>query len=93
MATTFSHEETRTHLLEMIKKVGNDKSWRVRYIVAEKFVRVIILANAQIAQVSGTKTVNDDLLSIFIHLLKDMEAEVKTAAATQIPGMMELLTI
>ena len=30
--------------------------------------------------------VNEDLLSIFIHLLKDQEAEVKTAAATQIPG-------
>ncbi len=43
MASTFSNEETRVHLLEMIKKVGNDKSWRVRYMVADKLVRVSCL--------------------------------------------------
>lgn len=40
MASVLSHEEARIHLLEMLKKLCNDKSWRVRYMIAEKLVRV-----------------------------------------------------
>jgi serine/threonine-protein phosphatase 2A regulatory subunit A len=35
--------------------------------------------------------IKEELLPIFIHLLKDQEAEVKTSAATQIPGFCSLI--
>ena len=36
----FTNEETRLHLLGLLKKLCGDRSWRVRYMVAEKFVAV-----------------------------------------------------
>jgi serine/threonine-protein phosphatase 2A regulatory subunit A len=40
VAKLFTNEETRIHLLEPLKKLCTDRSWRVRYMVAEKFVAV-----------------------------------------------------
>jgi serine/threonine-protein phosphatase 2A regulatory subunit A len=61
-----------------LRSLYNDKSWRVRYVVAEKFVRL--------AQAVGKEIINEDLVSAFVHVLKDSEAEVRTAACQSIPG-------
>lgn len=39
IADRFSAEEKKTHLLGIVKCLCADKSWRVRYMVAEKFVK------------------------------------------------------
>ena len=40
----------------------------------------------QIAKAVGEEVVNRDLVPAFVKLLKDTEAEVRTAIAGQIPG-------
>ena len=69
-------------MLESIKNAVTDKSWRVRYMVANEFVGL--------AESAGEEIVKDELVSAYVGLLKDQEAEVRTAAASQIPG--ELLS-
>lgn len=41
---------------------------------------------SKLAEAVGTELVREELLGQYIQLLKDNEAEVRTAAATQIPG-------
>ena len=70
-------------LLTSLRSLYEDKSWRVRYMVAEKFEKI---ANAVDEDV-----VTRDLVGAFVKLLKDSEAEVRTAIAGQIPGFCKLL--
>jgi serine/threonine-protein phosphatase 2A regulatory subunit A len=39
----------------------------------------------------GEDITRDDLVSAFVRLLKDNEAEVRTAAAGQVPGMLNTM--
>lgn len=41
----------------------------------------------KLAEVVGQELVREELIGHFVQLLKDNEAEVRTAAAGQIPGM------
>jgi serine/threonine-protein phosphatase 2A regulatory subunit A len=41
----------------------------------------------QLAEVVGTELVREELIGHFVQLLKDNEAEVRTAASGQIPGL------
>lgn len=52
-------------------------------MVADKFV--------QIANVVGLEIIKEDLVPVFVKLLKDSEAEVRTAAANQLPGFCALI--
>ncbi|BEI82618.1 hypothetical protein CcaverHIS002_0304860 [Cutaneotrichosporon cavernicola] len=61
----------------------SDKSWRVRYMVANEFVGL--------AESVGPEIVRDELVNAFVGLLKDNEAEVRTAAAGQVPGFGKLV--
>lgn len=45
------------------------------------------LIRAQIAKAVDEETVTRDLVPAFVKLLKDTEAEVRTAIAGQIPGI------
>ena len=40
----------------------------------------------QLAEAVGTEIVNEELVGAYVQLLKDNEAEVRTAGAGQIPG-------
>ncbi|KAH9820603.1 hypothetical protein DFH28DRAFT_847445, partial [Melampsora americana] len=60
-----------------MKGMVSDKSWRVRYMIADHFV--------QLAEGSSEDVIREELVGAFVHLLKDNEAEVCTAAAGQIP--------
>lgn len=98
------HEETKNYLLPSIRSAVSDKSWRVRYMVADHFVEVCIirailsaivcshvslffsLSLLQLASAVGEEVVRDELVQAFVQLLKDNEAEVRTAGAGQIPG-------
>lgn len=78
IAEALSDEECKTYLGATMKAMVGDKSWRVRYMVADHFV---LLAAA-----AGQDIVREELVVAFVALLKDNEAEVRTAAAGQIPG-------
>lgn len=78
IAEVLDHEETKNYLLPSIRSAVQDKSWRVRYMVADHFVKL--------AEATGEDVVRDELVMAFVQLLKDNEAEVRTAGAGQIPG-------
>ncbi|KAL2753624.1 hypothetical protein ACRALDRAFT_2029407 [Sodiomyces alcalophilus JCM 7366] len=70
-------------ILALLRSLIEDKSWRVRYMIADKF--------EQIAKAVDEEVVSRDLVPAFIKLLKDTEAEVRTAIAGQIPGFCSLI--
>lgn len=70
-------------LLKALRDLFEDKSWRVRYMVAEKFERIAKAVNEDV--------IPRDLVPTFVKMLKDSEAEVRTAIASQIPGFCSLL--
>ena len=78
LASNLSPEETKEHLLDPLRASVTDKSWRVRYMVANEFVGL--------AEAVGEGVVREELVGAFVALLKDNEAEVRTAGAGQIPG-------
>ncbi|RKO96657.1 ARM repeat-containing protein, partial [Caulochytrium protostelioides] len=81
--TLNSAADVKLYLLAPLRNLCADKSWRVRYMVADKFVAL--------AQAVGEDIVRDDLIAVFVNLLKDSEAEVRTAAAGQVPGFGALI--
>jgi serine/threonine-protein phosphatase 2A regulatory subunit A len=103
IAETVPKEQQSSHgvLLTALRTLFEDKSWRVRYMVAEKFEQVrvpfstvyILSTNSlpQIAKAVDEEVVSRDLVPSFIKLLKDTEAEVRTAIAGQIPGFCALV--
>ncbi|RMZ82741.1 hypothetical protein DV738_g1563, partial [Chaetothyriales sp. CBS 135597] len=85
IAQAIPKEQQPSHgvLLTALRSLIEDKSWRVRYMVAEKFEKIALAVNDEV--------VTRDLVPAFVKLLKDSEAEVRTAIASQIPGFCRLL--
>ncbi|KRX81677.1 Serine/threonine-protein phosphatase 2A 65 kDa regulatory subunit A alpha isoform [Trichinella sp. T6] len=63
-------------LRPVIIRLAEDKSWRVRYMVADKFT--------DIQKAVGPEAMCTELSNAFIALLKDVEAEVRSAAASRV---------
>ena len=78
IASNMSSQEVTQYLLDSVRASVGDKSWRVRYMVANEFVGL--------AEAVGEPIVKEELVGAFVGLLKDNEAEVRTAGAGQIPG-------
>ena len=84
-------------LLTSLRNLFEDKSWRVRYMVADRFEKVFLSPSLylfypcshilQIAKAVHEEVVTRDMVPAFVKLLKDTEAEVRTAIAGQIPGI------
>lgn len=74
---------SHTQLLNTLRSLIGDKSWRVRYMVADTFTKL--------AKAVGDEVVRRDLVPAFVKLLKDTEAEVRTAISGQIPGPLILM--
>ncbi|KAF7506048.1 hypothetical protein GJ744_012295 [Endocarpon pusillum] len=85
IAEEIPKEQQSSHgvLLTALRSLFEDKSWRVRYMVADRFERI--------AKAVDEEVVNRDLVPAFVKLLKDSEAEVRTAITGQIPGFCGLL--
>lgn len=85
IAEVIPKEQQTSHgtLLAALRVLFEDKSWRVRYMVADRFEKI--------ARAVDEETLNRDLVPAFVKLLKDTEAEVRTAIAGQIPGFCGLL--
>ncbi|KAK9464422.1 armadillo-type protein [Lipomyces arxii] len=81
IAGVLGPESVREQLLEQLKKLLEDKSWRVRYMAADRF------ENLAMSVADGDEEVlNGVFVPAMVHLLKDGEAEVRTVIAKQIPG-------
>ncbi|KAI4165327.1 MAG: hypothetical protein LQ342_001195 [Letrouitia transgressa] len=85
IAEVVPKEQQTSHgtLLTALRNLFEDKSWRVRYMVADRFEKI--------AKAVDEETLSRDLVPAFVKLLKDTEAEVRTAIAGQIPGFCGLL--
>ena len=85
VAEVVPKEQQSSHgvLLTALRSLFEDKSWRVRYMVADRFEKI--------AKAVDEEVVVRDLVPAFVKLLKDSEAEVRTAIAGQIPGFCGLL--
>jgi serine/threonine-protein phosphatase 2A regulatory subunit A len=66
-----------------VKKFAEDKSWRIRYLVADRIIELTTGIGAEIAK--------DQLLPYYISFLQDSESEVRTAAASRISGFCKIL--
>jgi serine/threonine-protein phosphatase 2A regulatory subunit A len=96
IAEVVPKEQQPSHgvLLNALRSLFEDKSWRVRYMVADRFEKVRAKSwgtehfwpSPKIANAVDEETVVRDLVPAFVKLLKDSEAEVRTAIAGQIPG-------
>lgn len=66
-------------IVEMVRGFSNDKSWRVRYMVANKL--------SELCDALGPAAIRSDLLPAYIRVLRDSEPEVRTAAAFKVTDM------
>ncbi|KAK5135470.1 Polyamine N-acetyltransferase 1 [Meristemomyces frigidus] len=85
IAEAVPKEQQSSHgvLLTALRSLFEDKSWRVRYMVADRFEKI--------AKAVDEEVVGRDLVPAFVKLLKDTEAEVRSAIAGQIPGFCQLV--
>ncbi|KAK1769112.1 armadillo-type protein [Phialemonium atrogriseum] len=85
VAEVVPKEQQSSHgvLLTSLRSLIEDKSWRVRYMIADRFEKI--------AKAVDEEVVSRDLVPAFVKLLKDNEAEVRTAIAGQIPGFCSLV--
>ncbi|KAH7037828.1 armadillo-type protein [Microdochium trichocladiopsis] len=85
IAEVVPKEQQASHgvLLTSLRNLIEDKSWRVRYMIADRFEKI--------AKAVDEEVVSRDLVPSFVKLLKDNEAEVRTAISGQIPGFCNLV--
>ncbi|KJZ76016.1 hypothetical protein HIM_04472 [Hirsutella minnesotensis 3608] len=85
IAEVVPKEQQSSHgvLLTSLRNLIEDKSWRVRYMIADRFEKI--------AKAVDDEVVSRDLVPAFVKMLKDNEAEVRTAIAGQIPGFCALI--
>jgi HEAT repeats len=77
-AVTDSTEVNPVHerVITMVRSFAADKSWRVRYMVANQL--------SELCAALGPRATREDLLPAFLHLLRDIEPQVRTAAAFKV---------
>lgn len=102
IAQQLSPAEVKDQLLKQIRQSVSDKAWRVRYMAASHFNAVSCLATVdslsylirrtQLSEAVGVELVREELVNHYVQLLKDNEAEVRTAAAGQIPGIVKTVS-
>jgi serine/threonine-protein phosphatase 2A regulatory subunit A len=63
-------------LIPYIKKFSVDKSWRIRYLVADKIM--------EISNGIGLENSKEHLTSFYCQFLEDTESEVRTAAVRRL---------
>lgn len=76
-------EQVSAYMLASMRTAVRDKSWRVRYMAADNFVKL--------ASAFGPELVRSELVVALVHLLQDNEAEVRVAATSQVPGLAGLI--
>lgn len=72
-----SQEDKLALLVQPLHQASKDRSWRVRYVVAEK--------HSELEQVLGKEIARTELTPMLVRLLQDQEKEVRTQAALRVP--------
>lgn len=70
-------------LIPYIKKFAVDKSWRIRYLVADKLM--------EISNGIGLENSREHLTTYFCQFLEDTESEVRTAAVRRLQDFGKIL--
>lgn len=65
-------EDNQRYILPILLTLSEDKSWKVRLTIAKNF--------AELSQAFGKEITDGNLVTKFALLLKDVEADVRTAA-------------
>jgi len=65
-----------TYVVPIVQKFAQDKSWRVRYMVAQQLY--------ELCEAVGPDLAMSELVPAYVKLLKDSEAEVRIAAAGKV---------
>jgi len=73
----------QAQLIGYIKKFAEDKSWRIRYLIAD---RIIELGNGL-----GKDLSREHLLGYYCSFLQDNESEVRTAAVSRLADFSKLI--
>jgi serine/threonine-protein phosphatase 2A regulatory subunit A len=76
IATLLQQEDVEQLVMPTLRQCATDQSWRVRYMVADKFT--------DLQKAVGEEITRADLVPAFQVLLKDTEAEVRAAAADKV---------
>ncbi|XP_015586604.1 serine/threonine-protein phosphatase 2A 65 kDa regulatory subunit A alpha isoform isoform X1 [Cephus cinctus] len=76
IATLLQQEDVEQLVMPTLRNCASDQSWRVRYMVADKFT--------DLQKAVGPEITKTDLVPAFQVLLKDAEAEVRAAAADKV---------
>lgn len=71
------------YLLPYIKKYGEDKSWRIRYLVADRIM--------DLSQGIGHEQAREHLLPFYCLFLQDSESEVRTAAVGRLADFCKIM--
>ncbi|KAE8663976.1 Serine/threonine-protein phosphatase 2A 65 kDa regulatory subunit A beta isoform [Hibiscus syriacus] len=71
------------HILPVIVSFSQDKSWRVRYMVANQLY--------DLCEAVGPEPTRSDLVPAYVRLLRDNEAEVRVAAAGKVTKFCRIL--
>lgn len=72
-----------SEMISFTTALFGDKSWRIRYMAADRFEKLAVALDGE--------ELRDRFVPIFIKLMKDSEAEVRTAIAKQVPGFCNLI--
>lgn len=75
MAGLLQQEDTEMLVMPTLRQAAEDKSWRVRYMVADRFI--------DLQKAVGPEITKTDLVPAFQSLLKDVEAEVRKKECLQ----------
>uniref|UniRef100_A0A8C5PE80 Protein phosphatase 2 scaffold subunit Abeta n=2 Tax=Leptobrachium leishanense TaxID=445787 RepID=A0A8C5PE80_9ANUR len=83
IAQLFEECDLEGLVMPTLRQATEDKSWRVRYMVADKF--------SELQKAVGPEITKTDLVTAFQNLLKDCEAEVRAAGAHKVKEFCENL--
>nr|XP_054760167.1 serine/threonine-protein phosphatase 2A 65 kDa regulatory subunit A alpha isoform-like [Lytechinus pictus] len=84
IASLLQQSDKEALIMPTMRGCAEDKSWRVRYMVADKFT--------ELQDAVGPEITKQDLVPAFKGLLKDCEAEVRAAAAHKVKAFCEHLS-
>ena len=83
LAGKLSVAKINAQVLPYVQKFAEDKSWRIRYLVADRIM--------DLAQAIGYDHAKETLLTYFCNFLEDSESEVRTAAVGRIADFSKIL--
>lgn len=77
-------DEARDMILPHVQRCSKDRSWRVRYVIAEKWTSLQASLGASLCKT--------ELVPMIVRLLQDQEAEVRTQACFRLPDIGTILS-